>query len=84
LIQNSSQAEDKVRIDKINRLLPQVQEDYAANKAIVFPGLCLTQETIGKSDESLPWSEVEPISFSAEARLIVKLHRFLAQFSCKR
>lgn len=51
----------------INRLFPQMLEDYEANKTIVFPGLCLTQEAIGKSDESLPWSEVARISFDVEA-----------------
>lgn len=49
----------------VKRLLPQVLEDYMAHKPIVFPGLCLTQEMISKSDESLPWQDVERIHFSS-------------------
>lgn len=49
----------------VKYLLPQVLEDYAAHKPIVFPGLCLTQDIVSKSDESLPWQAVEHIYFSS-------------------
>jgi hypothetical protein len=47
----------------VKLLLPQMLEDYADQKPIVFPGLCLSQDMIRKSDESLPWQDVERIHF---------------------
>lgn len=63
--------------EMVKRLFPQALEDYATHKPIVFPGLCLTQETMGKSDESLPWQAVEQVSLhssklTGSEQLIIK------------
>lgn len=50
----------------VARLLPDVLADYAAQKPIVFPGLCLNQNMVSKSDESLLWPEVDQIILTTE------------------
>jgi len=55
----------------LQRLLPQAQADYAANKPITFPGLCFNQHVISKSEEQLPWQMVEAITLGSE-RLVIK------------
>jgi len=53
------------------RMFPQILADYEANKPIVFPGLCLNQHYVSKSDEKLSWNEVEEIAIGPE-KLVVK------------
>lgn len=53
------------------RLLPQMAADYEANKPIVFPGLCINQHYVSKSDEKLTWNEVEKITIDPE-KLAIK------------
>lgn len=55
------------------RLLPQMLTDYEANKPIVFPGLCLNQHYVSKSDEKLLWNQVEQIAIGPD-KLVIKEH----------
>ncbi|MBA2284520.1 MAG: hypothetical protein H0W02_03460 [Ktedonobacteraceae bacterium] len=52
------------------RLLPEVLARYTAHKPITFTGLCLNQEGISNSAETLPWHEVEQVILSVEALTI--------------
>jgi hypothetical protein len=55
----------------MKRLLPGVLTDYDAHKPLAFPGFCLNQDGVSKSDESLPWLQVEQVSLAKE-KLTIK------------
>ena len=52
--------------EMVKQLLPEVLARYAANKPVVFTGLCFNQDGISKSDENLPWQAVEHIALGLE------------------
>ncbi len=55
----------------LQQLLPSFQADYEANRPMVFPGLCLNQHVISKSEEQISWQEVETITLGSE-KLVIK------------
>jgi hypothetical protein len=59
----------------VKQLLPAVLARYAANKPVVFTGLCLNQDSISKSDENLPWQTVEHIVLGLEKLTIKEVGR---------
>ncbi|MDQ2905260.1 MAG: hypothetical protein M3Y81_17150 [Chloroflexota bacterium] len=52
------------------RLLPEILARYTAHKPIVFTGLCLNQDGISNSAETLPWYAVERVTLGVEALTI--------------
>jgi hypothetical protein len=66
IITDVSELGTAIEQEIIKRQLPQIQAYYVANKPIAFPGLCLNQHWISKSDEKLHWSEIEKITIGPE------------------
>src|SRR5579883_1874358 len=64
-----------IESEMVKQLLPEVLARYAANKPVVFTGLCLNQEGISKSDETLPWQAVEHIALGLEKLTIKEVGR---------
>lgn len=60
-----------IESEMMKRLLPGVLTDYDAHKPVAFPGFCLNQDGVSKSDESLPWLQVEQVSLAKE-KLTIK------------
>ena len=60
-----------IESELMKRLLPGVLADYDAHKPVVFPGFCLNQDGVSKSDESLPWLQIEQVSLAKE-KLTIK------------
>jgi len=60
-----------IESEVVKRELPGVLAAYEAHKPVTFSGFCLNQDGISKSDESLPWLQVEQVSLAQE-KLIVK------------
>ena len=61
--------------EMVKQLLPEVLARYAANKPVVFTGLCLNQDSISKSEENLPWQAVERIALGLEKFTIKEVGR---------
>src|SRR5258708_7392462 len=51
-----------IESEMMKRLLPDVLADYDAHKPVAFPGFCLNRDGVSKSDEDLPWLQVEQVS----------------------
>jgi heme/copper-type cytochrome/quinol oxidase subunit 2 len=66
IITNVRELGERIEQKMIQRLLPEVLADYAQDRPVVFPGLCLNQHSVNKSDESLSWREVEQITLGIE------------------
>jgi len=64
-----------IESEMAKQLLPEVLARYAANKPVVFTGLCLNQDGISKSDENLPWQAVEHIALGLEKLTIKEVGR---------
>jgi hypothetical protein len=60
-----------IESEMIKRLLPGVLANYDAQKPVAFPGFCLNQDGISKSDESLSWLQIEQVSLAKE-KLTIK------------
>ena len=57
--------------EMVKKLLTGIVADYEAHKPLVFPGFCINQGGVSKSDESLSWSQIELISL-ADEKLTIK------------
>lgn len=55
-----------IESEMVKRLFPGVLTAYEAHKPVPFPGFCLNQDGVSKSDERLSWLQVEQVSLAKE------------------